>query len=54
MKNFEKGDGTRRGLLLGSVLALLMILGINALGRWDQTHKAGTPADAVLRIPGRC
>ena len=54
MRNFEKGDGTRRGLILGAALALLLILGINVLGHWDQTHKAGTPADAVLRVPGRC
>ena len=54
MKNFEKGDGTRRGLILGATLAILMILGINVLGHWDQTHKAGAAADQVLRIPGRC
>jgi hypothetical protein len=45
-------EGTLRGLILGTVLALLMILGLNALGRWDQAHKAATPVDSVLRIPG--
>ncbi len=51
MKNMNDDHGTFRGLCLGSVLALLMILGINALGRWDQTHKAGVPLESVLRIP---
>jgi len=44
-------DGTFRGLCLGVTLALLAILGINALGHWDQTHKPGTAAESVFRLP---
>jgi len=51
MKNYRTGDGTIRGLCIGAALALLMILGMNALGRWDQTHKSGTAAESVLRVP---
>ena len=50
MRNIGTGDGTLRGLILGTTLALVMILGMNALGRWDQTHKADLPAESVLRI----
>jgi hypothetical protein len=51
MRNFEKGDGTRRGLILGTALALIMILGMNALGHWDQMHKPDVSPDSVLRVP---
>ena len=51
MRNIDSGNGTIRGLCLGTALALLMILGINALGHWDQTHKSGTAAESVLRAP---
>jgi hypothetical protein len=40
-------QGTLRGLCLGGALALLLILGINALGYWDQRHR-GAVADPVL------
>jgi hypothetical protein len=55
MMNFKNGDGTFRGLLLGTALAALMILGINLLGRWDQQHRADADgARSVLRIAPRC
>jgi hypothetical protein len=50
MKNIGTGDGILRGLILGTALALVLILGMNALGHWDQRHKAATPA--VLLTPG--
>ena len=52
MKNIGTGDGTLRGLLFGTALALVMILGMNALGHWDQTHKE-TVADSVFWVPPR-
>ena len=52
MKKMNDDHGTWRGLCLGGALALLMILGINVLGHWDQTHKAAGP-DSVFWMPSR-
>jgi hypothetical protein len=51
MRNIDSGNGTIRGLCLGTALAILMILGMNVLGHWDQTHKSGTQTESVLRVP---
>jgi hypothetical protein len=53
MKKINDDDGTIRGLCLGTVLALLMILGLNALGRWDRMHDSGTALQSLLRNPGQ-
>jgi hypothetical protein len=39
MMNFKTGDGTFRGLFLGTALAALMILAVNLLGVWEQAHR---------------
>ena len=54
MMNFKTGDGTFRGLFLGTALAALMILGINLLGRWDRQHRADADGvKSVLKIAPR-
>ena len=53
--NFKNGDGTFRGLCLGTALAALMILGINLLGHWDRQHRADPErVRSVLRLTTRC
>ena len=51
MRNLGTGDGALRGLILGTALALIMILGINALGRWDQLHKIEPVANSAAWFP---
>jgi len=52
MMKLNDDHGAIRGLFLGSALALLMILGINVLGHWDQTHPGSGP-ESVIWMPPR-
>ena len=55
MMNFKTGDGSFRGLCLGTALAALIILGINLVGRWDQLHAADAEGvRSVLQLAPRC
>ena len=52
MKNIGKGDGMLRGLCLGTALALLMILGTNLLGSWQESRASGDAGGIVSLIGG--
>lgn len=55
MRNIGKGDGLLRGLILGSALAALLILGVNVLGRWERSHRVdGEGIRVVLGLLPRC
>ncbi|MBI3857153.1 MAG: hypothetical protein HY293_15820 [Planctomycetes bacterium] len=51
MRNFNTGDGTIRGAILGSLLALLLILGMNLLARSESSQAPSglRPAAVALR-----
>jgi hypothetical protein len=53
MRNIGKGDGILRGLCLGTVLALLLILGLNLAGHSDGVRAKLGSVVAGLRDASR-